>query len=806
MDGSYREEFPSVDASGLLQDKSEGAVEMSPGDPHVRLYPTIVDVGPLLSERDLHQIDLLKTGVPIKDEPIRLFVRLLTPGHIAVLFFVHMYLQFRCADEDRLQTALLLKKYMEADSVAISSLDLNDFRIQMAGLRSSDYTDLYLSFIVHIFHIDNLHSYFENMEAEFYGVEEEGDEPLLDSDSLVGKFIRFCYIEFARLSQFERDQLWNGFKHFREPALPDILSHFEFSMVHSQIEHPTGEAIKYLSMEDFHRLIDSQVKLMQKTGTCMSGEVVKVLNEMAAIAPSMPATYYYVVFLHAWRSGDYNVAIANLYHYFDLLRATEDHPKYFFQYALLNLAVVQADFQCISEANSAIRECIQAAREANDQQCLKFATAWYLRFKLLHRDRYSTDMDSEHTTFRFLKSRVKDSSPSLLSTSYVIHANSMAYHGEPLIDLLECLCQTMHVISVDHNLDGFGTAMNLKSAAFHQMGVGFLRDVYDSAAHSVVLEHEVNEEALRSEIRSAYSIGMNGEYERAFEILATCYLNAVRSRNSFNYYRVYNFLLSLNRAMRGERYAVADYLYDELLKLTGNGGDSELRVEVQMTMVKYWIMKNDFERAEFYILEAINDSNFYDGDHGSIAVYYNMYLDLCRLSGRPFAGFESTLHLAAMSLRAKRLHAMITVVFTIVEQRLQTRDYGLILSLYDRLMPVLLATEHTENIARAYYQLCRTMMAKCQLTVDCLLMAQGDEGRIEEIQSGIAKAVNFALSSMAAYQKLEDLTKLSELHHLINILTEPIRQAYPNERENFLERKYHIDLRRFMNHTDFMDF
>ena len=50
-----------------------------------------------------------------------------------------------------------------------------------------------------------------------------------------------------------------------------------------------------------------------------------------------------------------------------------NRDRTFYQYALLNLAILHADFGCYSEAIAAMRETISAARENNDMTCLNYS-------------------------------------------------------------------------------------------------------------------------------------------------------------------------------------------------------------------------------------------------------------------------------------------------------------------------------------------------------------------------------------------------------------------------------------------------
>ncbi len=57
---------------------------------------------------------------------------------------------------------------------------------------------------------------------------------------------------------------------------------------------------------------------------------------------------------------------------------TRDHT--YFQNALLNLTILQADFGCHSEAVELMKETIHVARRNEDVRCLNFCLSWLYHF------------------------------------------------------------------------------------------------------------------------------------------------------------------------------------------------------------------------------------------------------------------------------------------------------------------------------------------------------------------------------------------------------------------------------------------
>lgn len=131
-------------------------------------------------------------------------------------------------------------------------------------------------------------------------------------------------------------------------------------------------------------------------------------------------------FLDFWRAGDYSSSFDNLHRYFDYTMQQRD--RVFYQYALLNLAILQADFGCYAEAIPAMQEAMSTAREIKDVTCLNFCMSWLYHFnKALPEEmqeiRNSGLLGNETEGLAFLKSRAKDAEMwSLLSTTLLSEA------------------------------------------------------------------------------------------------------------------------------------------------------------------------------------------------------------------------------------------------------------------------------------------------------------------------------------------------------------------------------------------------
>ena len=99
-----------------------------------------------------------------------------------------------------------------------------------------------------------------------------------------------------------------------------------------------------------------------------------------------------------------------------------------YQYALLNLAILHADFECYPEALTAMQETIASARENNDMACLNYSLSWLYHFGKTHPPLMSEIqkrgmLGPEKEAVSFLKAKAKETGLwSLLTTSLLSEA------------------------------------------------------------------------------------------------------------------------------------------------------------------------------------------------------------------------------------------------------------------------------------------------------------------------------------------------------------------------------------------------
>ena len=273
--------------------------------------------------------------------------------------------------------------------------------------------------------IDALREFFNTLEMyvaspEDLRLEEKvrlhryGDAILLAHTSPLGAFVRRARLEYTRLHFGDAVTVWMQFVNFRAPTEETYKRHnsvtgspnnsFDANLAEIGVDASEGlNRVAYaglddcdrkaihlgaaaMSADDLEHLLELHLEQLQRSGERMPEDIRRHLHSVllppassknhlsAAVQSSMPNLAHFVRFFDAWRAGDYVTAFDSLHQYFDYSPHLASKSQY--QYALLHVAILQADFGKFSEAYATMRECVATARENQDVSCLNYALSW----------------------------------------------------------------------------------------------------------------------------------------------------------------------------------------------------------------------------------------------------------------------------------------------------------------------------------------------------------------------------------------------------------------------------------------------
>jgi len=167
-----------------------------------------------------------------------------------------------------------------------------------------------------------------------------------------------------------------------------------------------------------------------------------------------------------------------------------------YQYALLNMAILQADFGCFDEAIAAMNETIAMARENKDMDCLNFSLSWLYHFRTAYIGGRKASVGglmvgSDQQNLKFLKAEAKDRKMwNILSSTLLNEAKlclsrvpSQPYHSTRLVlltintqglstrEAFEHVYESSH-LNVQHNIISVEIPQLLvRSSMFGRLGV-----------------------------------------------------------------------------------------------------------------------------------------------------------------------------------------------------------------------------------------------------------------------------------------------------------------------------------------------
>lgn len=212
--------------------------------------------------------------------------------------------------------------------------------------------------------------------------EQEAPPPKISRASPLGQFIRRCNIEFTRLQFPDAQALWSSFAAFR------ASSHSAWAARNAEAAQRLQEAAPawtpalqtQTSADDTSLLLTFSIHHLQKLGHRLPPGLKANLNAFLEqnIDSSSQSLQHFLAFFEHWRAGQYTMALESLHRYYDYSIASQgpggmgrDGAKeanggagagggmrVYYQYALLHLSVLHADFERWEASVAAMEECV----------------------------------------------------------------------------------------------------------------------------------------------------------------------------------------------------------------------------------------------------------------------------------------------------------------------------------------------------------------------------------------------------------------------------------------------------------------
>lgn len=659
--------------------------------------------------------------------------RYLTPGKIALLLLVELYAESRFPNSTVLPVLKFVIKHLgrpKDNSTFI--LGLEEIKAVTMNEPSTvvgrTIFDLLLMEMWHIDSFDTLHSFFAKTQQMLVQDADKHDPPsqtnarskrrLFTSTSILGCFCRRTSLEFVRLQFNDAIVLWRAFIQFREPTLPLWKKRklgagptsFDSNLMGLTLDnelvrrvygglHESKECI--VSTDDVERLLEFQVQIMQRLGTRVPEATQAKLAQMLDTNVPVSHLRHYVNFLNSWRSGDYPGSFDSLHRYFDYTMHSRDRT--FYQYALLNLAILQADFGCHRESVLAMQETINTARENRDMACLNFALSWLYHFHRAHPQDCPEVIASrmERESLQFLKAKAKEwGMDHLLSMAYLSETKQILSTGESIPSAFESLLRSSHINITQQIHNAIGSQILLQSTLWSRLGVSQLAWSNCELFLSKYKEKSPVEDLVVATCRSAYILSMRGRFIEALELLEQVDHEALRSLKIYQYWAAYIGIIKLRRAVYRSEFAAADLLLQQLA--SSEQLEPDCALEISISKIELHLRSGNILAAFNYCSQIYAELVRDKADSYHIVRLLTLKAEVFARSGRAMKGLSTAISAASTAWKSRFLPALFHALCVIGGVLNHLEEYGAAYKMLDCIMPQVLECEDVYLTAQCF--------------------------------------------------------------------------------------------------------
>ncbi|KAI1456776.1 anaphase-promoting complex subunit 5-domain-containing protein [Annulohypoxylon moriforme] len=658
--------------------------------------------------------------------------------------------------------------------------------------------NLWYAFLDRLWKIDSLdalHEFFERCsdllaktKDELRRDEQEGlpipgpEVILLTRNSPFGAFVRRSQLEFTRLRFHDAFELWKDFVKYRQttaayyrkktpsfqrlsfdhvllagenewgPGVEDIASVAYGDMLR---DDPTSTLP--VSTDDIEKLLEFQIEQMQKYGNRIPIEIQHQFQDLLNDSFMIPSLSHYLSYLDAWRAGDYSTSFDYLHRYFDYTMQNRDRS--FYQYALMNLAVLQADFGCYKEAISAMLETVSTARENRDMTCLNFALNWLFHFGRAHPE-VTKELESNSMlgtgkeSLAFLRSRAKETGMwSLWSSALMSEAKMSLSNGESVATAIEHLVRSSQIL-VERNMKNMiGSQLSINIALWDRLGITYLSMTTCEVFLRCHARHSIFDDELKVTSRQASILTLKGKYDEALGILEAMDANSLRAWKPSQYWHKFRGIIKLRRDLHRNNLEGAELLISQLLQSKNEDLEPDLAFVVDSLHVECLVRRGILDQAFVKVEKMISELR---DENKDIALRVRLLLlkaELLDKCGRPQKGFTIAVRAANVAWRARLIPYLWPAIGAIANILTSLGEFEPAIQLLNAILPRSLECENSAMTAKLYSHLGDANMG----------MAGKMPPKSNKRREFMTKAVEAIEKAFNHYSSVEDINKQCEM-------------------------------------------
>jgi anaphase-promoting complex subunit 5 len=337
----------------------------------------------------------------------------------------------------------------------------------------------------------------------------------------------------------------------------------------------------------------------------------------------------------------------------------QNRDRQFYQYALMNLAVLQSDFGCYKEAVAAMLETVSTARENRDMTCLNFALNWLFHFgranpKLVRELESDSLLGTGKESLAYLRVKAKETHMANMWISVLISEAKLGLvNGDSLATSLEYMVRSSQVL-LERNLKNmFAQQMSLSIALWERLGLPQLSSMVGEIYLRCHSRHCTFDDELRVTIRLSNLLVAKGKYDEALQKFDSLDENSLRSWKPKQLWIRYRGIIKLRRDLNRNNLDGAEILLAQLLQVNNDDLEPDLRLMIDVMHVEAMMRRGDlgsaFNKVEDLIAELREDNKDIALRVNLLLIKANLY-DRC---GSPQRGFTIAMRAASLSWKAR---------------------------------------------------------------------------------------------------------------------------------------------------------
>ncbi|CAM1501670.1 Fc.00g036540.m01.CDS01 [Cosmosporella sp. VM-42] len=652
----------------------------------------------------------------------------------------------------------------------------------LMGMPGRKLWDQFLGKLWDINSLDALHEFFSSLPNMLAKTKEErrrlteAGEPeqeegvKLSRNSPLGTFVRRARLEYLRIQFHDFTELWKNFVRYRQPTahylkrkIPGFgrLSFDNVLLLGEQEEWDpqsvmdlasvaygdmlTGDQTSSLpvSTDDIETLLEFQIEQMQKFGNRIPLEIRHQFHDLLHDSYVVPSLTHYLNFLDAWRAGDYPTAFDFLHRYFDYTMQNRD--RLFYQYALMNLAVLQADFGCHKEAVAAMLETVSTARENRDMTCLNFALNWLFHFGRAHPDlvqdlESSSMLGTGKESLAFLRVKAKETGMWTLWSSVLLsEAKLSLMNGDSVATALEFIVRSSQII-VERNMKNmFGSQLSLSAALWDRLGLTNISSMTSEIFLRCHAGHSIFDDELKVTCRLSMLLTSKGKYDEALEKLESLAENSLRSWKPSQYWHKYRGVIKLKRDLHHNNLDGAEQLLSQMLQSKLDDLEPDMAFLIDTLHIDCLTRRGDFQAAFAKVEDLLSKLRDEKKDVALRVRLLLMKASLLDKVGRPQRGFTIAMRAASISWGARLIPSLWQAIGSISNILISLSEFQAAADLLIAIIPRSLECEAGSLTAHLYSYLADANM--------------GLAGRMEPKSS---KRMEYMTKALGAVQKSFD--------------------------------------------------